>query len=261
MTLTKRRIRTALRNGEIALHFQPKIELDSGRVIAVEALSRWNHPDRGVLSAEEWIPEVEDTKWFCKLDAWVAREAIEQARSWEVSGRPLICCINVSPHCLAHKETAQALLTALSDSGLDPGLLTVEITETAFSNDPDTCGASLRSLAARGIKLALDDFGVGYSSLARLVDLPIREVKIDQSFVTGMVTDDKAAAVVRGATRLAHSLGLTVVAEGIEDKATYDQLKLLGCERGQGFLISPAKPPDELWEWIDTYASTLRSGV
>ncbi len=241
----------------MTLHFQPKAELGSGRIVAVEALSRWNHPDRGVLSAGEWIREVEDTRWFREFDAWVIRETIEQARSWQQRGTPLIFCVNISPHCLAHAETARDLLSALGDAQLDPALLQVEITETAFSNDPDTCAASLRTFEREGIKVCLDDFGVGYSSLARLVDLPLHEVKIDRSFVTGMATDKKKAAIVRGATNLAHSLGLTVVAEGIENKSVWDQAKLLRCERGQGFLITPPKPADELSDWIETDARTV----
>ena len=257
MTFTKRRIRSALRRGELTLHFQPKAELESGRIIAVEALARWNHPDLGVVPAEEWIREVEDTRWFRKFDALAIREAIGQARRWELGGTPLICCVNISPLCLAHEETAQNLLSALNESQLDPALLEVEVTETAFSNDPNTCAASLRTFAREGVKVALDDFGIGYSSLARLVDLPIHEVKIDRSFVTAMATDAKKAAVVRSAITLAHSLRLTVVAEGIEDQTVWDQVKLLRCDRAQGFVISPAKPADELWDWIETDAPAV----
>jgi EAL domain-containing protein (putative c-di-GMP-specific phosphodiesterase class I) len=239
----------AMRRGEIVLHYQPKIDIGSGDFTGVEALARWDHPRRGLLSPAEWLPATE-ARWlerrFC---AYVLRAAVRQAARWRSQGRDFTVCVNVSQCCFAHRGLPRLVRQLLDDCELPPVYLCLELTEEALALSPRTVAVA-EQLTAMGVVLALDDFGIGHSSMERLVGLPLNELKIDRRFVSRMVSSDRNSAVVRAAIGLAHSLGMVVTAEGVETPEVMRSLEMLGCDVAQGFLFSPAMPPEELDGWL-----------
>ena len=240
---------SALREGQLLLHFQPKLALATGRTVGVEALVRWNHPARGLLLPDHFIPLAERTGIINPLTTWVVDHALRHGLALAQAGLPLDLSVNLSARNLHDPSFCPALLKALDAIDFPLSRLTLEITETAIMTDPGRAKAALTELHHAGIHLSMDDFGIGESSLAYLKDLPITKMKIDKSFVVGF-REPRNAAIVRSAIDLGRNLGLSVTAEGIEDEATYLALRDLGCELGQGYFFSKPLPMEPLVTWL-----------
>jgi EAL domain-containing protein (putative c-di-GMP-specific phosphodiesterase class I) len=243
---TENDLRHGIDRGELRLHYQPYVDLtDPGRVVGAEALVRWNHPERGMVSPAEFIDLAEETGLVHAIGHWVLHETCQQLRNLkDVPGAPRYISINVSPHQLTDDRFVRAVARALTEWDLEPDRLCLEITETALIDDTDAALSILNQLKALGVRLALDDFGTGYSALSYLRMLPVDIVKIDRSFVTRLSDSSRDRAIVRGIIDLAHALGLAVVAEGVEHPSEAAQLRLLGCDLGQGYLF--ARPAETL---------------
>jgi EAL domain-containing protein (putative c-di-GMP-specific phosphodiesterase class I) len=221
-------------------------------VIGVEALVRWPHPVEGLIPPDEFIPIAERTGLIGPMTAFVLRTALAESRRWEQAGQHLSVAVNLSARSLLDADLVDDIARALRLSGVDPSKLVLEITETSVMSDAEYAMRVLQRLSAMGVKLAIDDFGTGYSSLAYLKRLPVDEVKIDKSFVLNMQKDDNDAVIVRSIIDLARNLGLRVVAEGVETTSTWDTLRDMGCDTGQGYVISRPLPADQLEAWLET---------
>jgi diguanylate cyclase (GGDEF)-like protein/PAS domain S-box-containing protein len=232
---------TAIEHGQLVLHYQPIIELGGGETIGVEALVRWEHPERGLVPPNDFIPVAEQTGLIVPLGRWVMRTACEQAQAWQQRyGRALSMAVNVSPRQLRETDFVAHVAATLEKTGFDPKLLIVEITESLFLQDSATARQQLTRLRALGVRIALDDFGTGYSSIAYLHDLPIDSIKLDRSFIAGVGVDEKKTALARAVAEFAATLGLDTVAEGIETTGQRDAVNAFGYRYGQGYLF--AKP-------------------
>ena len=243
----ERELRLALERGEFVLHYQPQLDLGSGRFTGAEALVRWNHPERGLLLPDEFIPLAETNALIRPLGAWVLREACRQARLWLEQGWRLTVAVNVSPVQLRNGHLLPAVGEALRQAGLEPARLELELTEGVLVANLEQDGDGLlRDLTAEGVRLAIDDFGIGYSSLAYLKHLPVQTIKIDRSFVSGLGSDPTAEALVRAIVTLGHSLGKRVVAEGVETQVQQAAVRALGCDAAQGFLLARPQPSKQL---------------
>jgi diguanylate cyclase (GGDEF)-like protein len=239
-------LRRAIENDELVLHYQPKADLASGEVTSVEALVRWEHPERGLIPPDDFIPVAQQTTLVKPLTTWVLNEALRQCRAWEDEGLTLSVAINLSPRNLSDPELPTDLASLLKKWRLAPSRVELEITETAIVSDPFRAKAVLDRLGAMGVRLSIDDFGTGYSSLEYLKRLPVNEIKIDRSFVTRMLESEDDGIIVRSTIDLARNLGLDVVAEGVEDEETWSKLKALNCDTAQGYLLSRPLPAEEL---------------
>jgi EAL domain-containing protein (putative c-di-GMP-specific phosphodiesterase class I) len=246
-------LRRAIAGDELVLHYQPKASVGTGEIVAVEALVRWNHPDRGLLYPDSFLPVAEQTGIIDSLTRWVLDSALSQLVTWGLDVDGLAVAINVSARNLARADFADTVLAAVARSGVPASRLLLEITETALVSDPDRAGRSLRKLAAAGIRISLDDFGQGQTSLGYLSTLPLHEVKIDKSFVLDMMSDTSHAAIVRSVIDLAHNLGFEVVAEGVETEQILDALATLGCDIAQGYLLARPMPAGNLPEWLGAH--------
>ncbi len=223
------------------LHYQPQLELATGRVTGAEALVRWNHPERGLVMPNAFIPTAEASGLIRPLGNWVFCEACRQARIWRQRGLDLTVAVNLSPVQLRNDSLLASIDGALREFGLKPGQLELEITEGALMENIDQRGEGmLRRLAATGVRLAIDDFGTGYSSLAHLKNLPVSTIKIDRSFVRDLGQHARDEALMRGIVTLGRTLDKRIVAEGIESQLQLKLLREIGCKEGQGFFI--AKP-------------------
>ena len=247
---TLEELRLALTDEQLVLHYQPKVDLASGAVRDVEALVRWNHPERGLLSPDQFVPIIEEAGLMHALTQVVLRQALDQAVDWQAQGQPLTIAVNLSASSLVDMELPDRIGAMISARGLQPSILALEITEEFLLNDRDRARGILTRLHEQGIRISVDDFGTGYSSLSYLRDLPIDELKLDQSFVSPMAGDARAATLVSSAITLGHSLGLHMVAEGVDSGATYDQLIGYGCDYAQGFHLSEPVPAAELDSWL-----------
>jgi diguanylate cyclase (GGDEF)-like protein/PAS domain S-box-containing protein len=241
-------LRRALHRGEFRLHYQPTVSLTSGGVSGIEALVRWQHPDRGLVSPAEFIPIAEETGIIVPLSRWILGEACREAvRLPRPDGQPAISvAVNISPRHLADPGVVDDVALALAESGLDPARLVIEITESGLVGDSEDTIATMEALKRLGVRLAVDDFGTGYSSLAYLRRFPIDMLKVDKCFVDGLGSGGESGALVRAILQLAASMHMTTVAEGIEMQDQLTELSLLGCDLGQGFLLSRPVPADEL---------------
>ncbi len=210
-----------------------------------EALVRWEHPERGLVAPGEFIGAAEETGLIIELGAWVLREACAQAAAWGFDGRRTMS-VNLSARQCAHPDLVEVVRGALSETGVPPAAVRLEITETAVMADLEGSVAVLDHLRALGVSLVIDDFGTGWSSLRALQRFPVDEVKIDKSFIDGLATDPQEAAIVAAVIGLSHALGLKVVAEGAESVAQVDRLRALGCDTVQGFYFWRPAPPEEL---------------
>jgi diguanylate cyclase (GGDEF)-like protein/PAS domain S-box-containing protein len=248
-------LRRAIAEDELTLHYQPVIELATGRVRAVEALVRWEHPVHGLTPPSEFIELAAVSGLIQPLTRWVLEHAIDQLRAWREIGIHLRVAVNLSARNLYDIELAGWLGELLTDRGIDASLLTLEITESELMDDPLYAMEVLGKLKALGVSTSIDDFGTGYSSLAYLKNLPIDELKIDRSFVGSMVDDESDLTIVRSTIDLSHNLGLDVVAEGVENAETLERLAQLGCDRAQGFHLSRPLPPAELTVWLEDPAN------
>jgi diguanylate cyclase (GGDEF)-like protein len=243
-------LRYAIEHDELALFYQPKIHMQTRRVIGVEALLRWRHPHRGIIPPDEFIPLAERSGLIRPLTAWVLSTALDQARAWEHDGLQLSVAVNLSARNLSDTQLPDHLTDLLRRTGAPAGRLELEITESSIMADPARALDVLTRLHRMGIPLAIDDFGTGYSSLGYLKRLPVSAVKVDKSFVKNMETDDNDAVIVRSTVELAHNLGLQVIAEGVETSYLWDRLAALGCDAAQGYYMSQPMPADALSKWF-----------
>jgi diguanylate cyclase (GGDEF)-like protein len=245
-------LRRAVAAGELILHYQPKISTGTGALCSVEALVRWQHPTRGLLQPDEFIPLAESTTIIHALTTEVLSLALSQARKWADSGRPIPVAVNISARSLLDPRFAAHVQELLDVHGVAPHLLNLELTETAVMADRDLGLTVLQALDSMGVSLSIDDFGTGYSSMSYLKTLPIRELKIDRSFVMSMMNDPESGVIVRSAVDLGHNLGMTVVAEGVQDSMARSALADMGCDLLQGYQICRPVPARELELWIET---------
>ncbi len=242
-------LRRALETGEVQLHYQPKVAFD-GRVVGLEALLRWERPGRGRISPDEFVGLAESSGLMPRLTDYVLEAAIGQLANWRAQGLQVQVAVNVSPRDVLNPGFAQRVAAHLARHQVPAHALQLEITERLLLDDSRRAADTLAELRRHGVGMSLDDFGTGHSSLVRLRSLPVGELKIDRSFVSRMVADDHDAAVVRCSVELAHSLGLTVVAEGVEDDETWERLHGLGVDAVQGWLVSAALPADQATAWL-----------
>jgi diguanylate cyclase (GGDEF)-like protein len=222
---------------ELVLYYQPKIRVADGRCESVEALVRWNHPTRGLLMPDKFLPLAEQTELIERLTDWVLARALGEIRALATPA-PLDIAVNVSARSLSRHDLTDRVLRIVGDAGASASSLTLEITETALMSDPKRAASALSQLDAFGVKISLDDFGTGQTSLAYLSLLPIDELKIDRMFVSKMLDDGGDATIVRSIIDLGHNVGVRVVAEGVETQAILDALRQLGCDVAQGYLIA-----------------------
>ncbi len=243
----------AIREGQLRLHYQPRLDLHGGRVIGVEALVRWQHPQRGLLPPDKFLPLAEMGESIHFLTQEVLRLALAQQQQWKRQGKAYAVAVNLSARNLSDDRCVQVIEHLLQDYGVGPGELELEITETALMHDPEGAVALLNRVAALGVRLSVDDYGTGYSSLSYLRRLPIQTLKIDRAFVQDMVRNEQDAIIVRSTIALAHNLDLKVVAEGVEDAATLAMLRGMGCDQAQGYYLSKPKAWDELESWLENH--------
>jgi diguanylate cyclase (GGDEF)-like protein len=235
----------AIANDELVLHYQPKGDLGGAKVIAVEALVRWQHPSRGLLYPDAFLPAAEQTELIEDLTRWVLRRASLDLPQLDPSGQ-LAVAVNVSARSLGRPDFAADVLAALAEAGTDPARVILEITETALMADPVRASRTLLDLTRAGLRISIDDFGAGHTSLGYLATLPITELKIDKAFVLSMLNDDRNTAIVRSVIELGHGLGFTVTAEGVETVEMLRQLTALRCDTVQGYLLARPAPAGDL---------------
>jgi diguanylate cyclase (GGDEF)-like protein/PAS domain S-box-containing protein len=242
-------LREAQGHDQFRLVYQPILSLNDRRVIEVEALLRWRHPRRGMVSPAEFVPVAEETGLIEALGQWVLEQACRQVRLWHdrfPAAPPLVMSVNLSARQLQQPHLVDLVASIMRDTGVDPTTIKLEITESAIMQDPEVASRTLSGLRALGVRLAVDDFGTGYSSLSYLKRFPVDTLKIDRSFVDGVGRDTHDTAIVRSVIELARTLGLTVTAEGIETPMQESCLQRLGCDRGQGYLFAKPLPPAEV---------------
>ena len=239
-------IRQGLQRDEFILHYQPKLDLNNGRIVGAEALIRWHQPDHGWIYPSAFIPVAEDSGLIVPLSQWVLRQACEQAQAWRAAGLPALCIsVNISAIDFRQRNFVANLAAILERTGLAPGLLELEITESVLMQNVEDTFVTLRGIKALGVRLSIDDFGTGYSSLSYLRRFPIDVLKIDQSFVRGLSENSQDAQLISAIISLGKSLDLNIVAEGVETLEQLDFLKTHHCEEGQGFLFSKAVAADD----------------
>jgi diguanylate cyclase (GGDEF)-like protein len=243
-------LRRAIDDGGIDVWFQPKVDLRTGAPVGAEALVRWSHPELGLVGADEFVPAAEQSGLIRQLTFSVIETAVAAAATWHARGHPITVAVNVSPRWLHELGLPTRLAAALRVHGLQPSQLVIEITESSVMEDPAATMRALADIRALGVGIALDDYGTGYSSLAVLKDLPVTEIKIDQSFVRSMADSAPDALIVASTIDLAHGLGLKVVAEGIENAAIAERLTALGCDTGQGYHFGRPMPAAEFASWL-----------
>ena len=247
----KSELRQAIASNELCLHYQPKVSKEGQRVVGLEALVRWNHPRRGLLSPDQFIRHAEEAGLIDALTEWVLKNALTQLAALHARGHCLNMAVNLSAHCLRAECLPAMIHEMLSCSAVTAEALTLEITESAImSNDVEVL-AVLDELDRMGVMISIDDFGTGYSSLAHLKRLPVDEIKIDKSFVVDMEQYGNDAVIVRSTIDLAHNLGLMVTAEGVETAHAWDALANLGCDHFQGYHMSRPLTVEDLWRWLE----------
>ena len=247
-------LKLALAYGGLALHYQPQVDVLTGRVVGAEALLRWTDPELGEVSPSRFIPVAEATGLILPLSTWVLNAVCKQIRLWQDAGTPLRVAVNVSVQQLQQSDWAEQLQAALQRHGVPPELLELELTESEAMVDPVLAGQLLAQVKALGVSVTLDDFGTGHSSLAYLQQLPIERIKIARDFIEPMLRGNSQTALVRAVIALSHTLGLTVVAEGVEEPEQLQRLHQYGCESVQGWLYSRAVPAAEMAKLIGTPA-------
>jgi EAL domain-containing protein (putative c-di-GMP-specific phosphodiesterase class I)/ActR/RegA family two-component response regulator len=256
-------LRRAVDLGQFELHYQPKLDLNTGRVTGVEALLRWRRPGVGLVYPAEFVPLLEDTGMVVKVGAWIIDEACRQVAAWNAAGvEGVRVAVNVSSRQFVEGDLETDVRTALARHGVEAGLLELELTESALMSNAEHTIAVLESLKALGIRIAIDDFGTGYSSLAYLKRFPIDKLKIDIAFVRDITTNPDDAAIALAIISMAHSLHMQVIAEGVESRAQMALLRRHHCDEIQGFHFSRALPPDELARLVrDNRAQPARTAA
>lgn len=250
-------LKDAINNNELQLFYQPKVDSKTGKVIETEALLRWIHPDKGFISPELIVESAEQSGLIHPLTEWVITTAINQTSAWQKEGIDVGVAVNLSAYNLQNPHLVTIIKYLLDSSGLDSNKFILEVTESAMMLNPKLAASVLTMLSNMGLKVAIDDFGTGYSSLAYLKNLPVHELKIDRSFVMNIVTDKSDISIVKSTIELAHNLGLSVVAEGVEDQESWDILDTLGCDLIQGYYISKPLPVKDFNPWYIEYSLGL----
>ena len=254
----ERDLRRALEHGEFVLHYQPKIDMASGEMHAMEALVRWHSPERGLVPPNEFISVAEETGMIIPLGAWVLREACRQNRAWQLAGLArLRVAVNLSAGQFRQKNLPEFVSAVLAETGMDASCLELEVTESVVMHNPADAALTLERLHAQGIHISVDDFGTGYSSLSYLKQFRLDTLKIDRSFVRDISSDADDAAIVKSVIALAHSLRLRVIAEGVETTEQLDFLRLLGCDQYQGYLSSRPLPAAEFEQMMRAGAASV----
>jgi diguanylate cyclase len=243
-------LRRAIATHELRLYYQPKAELKTGLVKSVEALLRWQHPTLGFIPPDQFLPLAEQTGLIGPLTQWVVATAVQQCRHWIDSGLNLCVSVNLSMWNLRDASLPDTIADLLTKYSVPPHLLCVEITESAVMTDAEHTLEILNRLFALGVRISIDDYGTGYASLSYLKHLPADELKIDRTFIQHMTTDQSDHAIVNSTVNMAHSLGIYVVAEGVEDQATWNLLETLGCDIAQGYYLSRPIPAQDLENWL-----------
>jgi EAL domain-containing protein (putative c-di-GMP-specific phosphodiesterase class I) len=242
---TENELRRALAHGEFVVHYQPLVDLETGRIPGVEALLRWQHPVRGLVGAGEFVALAELTGILVPIGPWILRTACAQAREWQARGHPgLRVSVNLSARQLQQSDLVRQVRTTLDETGLDAGFLELEIAETIAMQGAEAAKVTLSRLKALGVRISIDDFGIGHASLTALRSLPIDALKIDRSFVRNVTSDPAVAVIAESVIDLAHALGLQVVAEGVETEEQRVFLAAHRCDRMQGHLFSQPVPAD-----------------
>jgi diguanylate cyclase len=257
-----RDLRNAVELGQLQLYYQPKIGVTDGRVKGMEALLRWNHPERGIIGPEVFIPLAERSGLINGLGNWVINEVCRQMLAWSQEGMRMSVAINLSVHQLRQDDLVDSIRQALKRYRLEPSQLICELTESVAMNDIEATQSFFRKLAVIGVGLSIDDFGTGYSSLSYLRQLPARQLKIDRSFINDLETNNEARAIVKAVINLAHVLDLSVVAEGVETEGQRKILEELKCDELQGFFFSRPMLEDKMVIWVDKQeaAATRKAG-
>ncbi|MGW8391458.1 putative bifunctional diguanylate cyclase/phosphodiesterase [Pseudoduganella sp. HUAS MS19] len=240
-------LRKALQNNELYLLYQPQVDVPTTRIVGVEALIRWRHPEHGIIPPTEFIPLAEETGLIVPIGEWVLRTACNQARAWQREcEQPVRMAVNLSARQFKDENLAQIVLSVLQDTGLDPSLLELELTEGTLMDNALATLATLEQLRGIGVFLSIDDFGTGYSSMSYLKRFDVRALKIDKSFISGLPQDSENAAITRAIIAMAHGLKMIVVAEGVETPEQLDLLKHYGCDMAQGYLLGRPVPQDAI---------------
>ena len=255
-------LRLAIERDEFVLHYQPQIELASGRVVGAEALIRWNHPDLGLVSPARFIPIAEESGLIVPIGEWVLHEACRQAMAWLQAGLPpLSIAVNLSAVQFGRGDVELAVRRALESSGLAPSSLELELTESTLIQNVDSVLATVKKLKVLGVKLSIDDFGTGYSSLSYLKRFAFDKLKIDQSFIRDLATHHENAAIVRAIVQMARGLNLRTIAEGVEHEDVLPHLHSFRCDEAQGYLFARPMPADRFFAYLVAAASAPRRRV
>ena len=250
-------LRQAIVTDQLFLAYQPKVNLSGSYISGVEALARWQHPERGVIPPDEFIPVAERTGLIIPLTLWVMHRALTQCRQWLDQGLDLSIAVNLTMWNLETQELPDQINSLLRDTGVPAANLELEITESSIMGDPQRVITTLNTIRSLGVRFAIDDFGTGYSSFAYLTKLPVKSIKIDKSFVLSLDNDRDNALIVRSIIDLSHNLGLKVVAEGVETAAARDMLKYFGCDEAQGYFYSRPQPADIITNFLSEPPSGL----
>ncbi|NIQ94591.1 MAG: EAL domain-containing response regulator [Desulfuromonadales bacterium] len=249
-TSPEEELHRAIRNQELALYYQPKLEVRSGKVVGAEALARWRHPKKGMIPPSEFIALAETTGLIVPLTEWALAEALRQAKDWRKFGLNMEVSVNISPGILGDASFPEALGELLKEHGVSGSCLNLEVTESGAMHNVVSAMDVLTRLRLKGISLSIDDFGTGYSSLAKLQKLPFTELKIDRSFVQNAHRDEDSRTITQAIVELGRSLKMTVVAEGVENRQVWDLLAQFRCDVAQGYLVARPMPPAAFTEWL-----------
>jgi len=243
-------LRYAIEHDELSLFYQPKVNIRTGRAVGVEALVRWRHPERGMVMPDQFIPLAEKTGAIQHLTEWVLQHAVSQTAAWRRAGIDIAMSVNLSARNLLEPAFPERIMAIVNKTEIPPGKLVMEITESALMADPAKAREVLQALSQQAIRFSIDDFGTGYSSFAYLKHLPVSEIKIDKLFVFSLIKDPDSASIVRAIIDLGKNLGMSVVAEGVEDQHVWDELAALGCDQAQGYFLSRPQPSSEMELWL-----------
>jgi EAL domain-containing protein (putative c-di-GMP-specific phosphodiesterase class I) len=252
----QRELRRALDRDELAVHYQPKVHLGSGRITSVEALVRWQHPDRGLLPPSQFLPVAERSELIEPLTRWVLARALRDYTDWTAAGHDWTVAVNVSARNVSSFEFVDAVARILHEAEVSPDRLHLEVTETALASDGEVARGVVNALGAQGISMSVDDFGIGYTGLSQLRTLDVAEIKIDRTFVAGVTVNPQDSAIVRSIIDLGHRLGCVVTAEGVETQDVADWLVSAGCDYGQGYLWARPAPWASVPGTVATFVST-----
>lgn len=252
----------ALNRDEFLLHYQPQVDLNTGQIVAMEALIRWQHPELGLVNPNQFIPLAEETGLIEPIGEWVLQTACTQNRAWQVAGLPpMRIAVNLSARQFQQQNLAKTIARILAVTGLEPGCLEVEITESIAMQNIDFTISVLQELQEMGIQIAMDDFGIGYSSLATLRRFPLHTLKVDREFVNEVTTDSKDAAIIESVVALGHGLELKVIAEGVETAEQLNFLRLVQCDGMQGYFFSRPLPVEAAAQCIEQAASRTAQNI